>query len=123
MSSRPRLHSFDVEKILNHPVHSIRGPAHDLDLSPLLRAVQRGVLEHQARRHRNGIERVAQIVRYDGQNVVARLRCLLRFVKQPRVLDHDRRASRHVGSEREIAALNRRPEPEVTSVRRAQRLA
>ena len=96
----PALHALHVEQILNHAVHAVRGSAHDLLLPSLLDALRRRRLEHQADRHRDGVERVAEIVRDDSENIVARPRCLLRLVKKPSVLDNDRRPARDIGRQR-----------------------
>jgi hypothetical protein len=94
-----RFHSLHVEQILDHPIHLIRRAAHYLLLPALLRSFDRRRLEHQTDGHRHGVEGVSKIVCHDSENFIARPRCLLRLMKESRVLDDNRRPSRDVGSE------------------------
>jgi len=95
-----RLHLLHVEQVLDHPVHAVGGPAHDLNLSSLLNAFHRRCFQHQTHRHRDGVEGVPEIVSDDRQYVVARSRRLLRLVKESRVLHYHGRSTRQIGGER-----------------------
>ena len=75
-AERPRLHPSHVEQVDHQALHAADGSRDDVDL-PLTLVLLRGDREHRCGTE-NGLQRVAEVVRKDRQDLIAKLRRALR---------------------------------------------
>ena len=94
----PGLDAREVEQVAQQALHAVRRAVHRFDVAPdaLAGLVVGQRLEQQRAAHQHAGERIAQIVRDDTEQVLARADRLARFEVQPRVVDRHRRAQREV---------------------------
>ena len=133
-ASRLRIDAGDVEQIVDEIVRPPHGAGR---CSALAEAIPAGAgggrrdsqsrrpndIEEEARRHADGIQRIAQIVRDDAKDIITRARCLLRLLVEPRIVQRQCGSSRQVRREIQVvvavAAVARRRDQD----ERAQRFA
>ena len=89
----PPLDAGEVEQVADQAVHAVARALDRLDLAagPLLLVGRQRALEQERARREHDAERIAQIVRHDREQILARAQRLLGLVVEPHVVDRDRR--------------------------------
>ncbi len=98
------LEARDVQQVLDQPVHLARRAQDRLQVSHLVLRRQAQLGEH-LRRHLHGVQGIAQVVRDDGQDLLAEAQRLPRLAVELRVAHRQRRAQGQLLRELEVVLV------------------
>ena len=105
-----RLDALHIEQVLDEPLHAFGRSPHQDEGPPLAARCavpfgRRRLVEEECAGHENRAQRIPQIVRDDGEHLVARARRLAGLVVQSRILDRQRGSSRELLGMCEVVAV------------------